>query len=86
MFWFTLPLHPHSTVLRRRIMGALCATLLVLAVGSAIGGALLVRATRSPVRSTSAGAPPVEWVDPRPVPAPGPRPCVAPLCMTGAIE
>ncbi len=57
MFRLPLSLHTHSVVLRRHIMGALCATLLVLAVGSAIGGALLVHAARSPVRITSAGAP-----------------------------
>ncbi len=86
MVRLALPLHLHSMVLRRRLMGMLCAALLVLAIGSAIGGALHVRAARNPVRITSDGAPSVERVDPRPVPAPGPRPCVDSFCMTGAVE
>ncbi len=64
--------------LRHQLMTVLWVTLLVLAMGSAIGSGVYVLTARSPSTPTSARsstvAPPRAWVDAHPVPAPGPPP------------
>ncbi len=75
-----VPLHwrtPHWG-LRQHVMTVLWVTLLVLAMGSAIGGGVYVLTTSSPrtpiSERTSTVAPPGTWVNVQPSPAPGPPP------------
>ncbi len=72
-----------SMSMQRRLMRLLGATLLVLSIGSAVGGVLPMLTTRSFVSTggtTIDAALSIERVDVQPVPAPGPPPCVEPFC------
>ncbi len=90
MVRLTLRLDTRSALMQRRIKGTLCATLLVLTGGSSVGGALHALSASSLVQSTTEttveAAPPVAGFNPRPVPAPGPPPCVEPFCVMGTVE